>query len=309
MFKRILLMADQRTRWQSALERAAALARRHQAELVVVDVLENLPGHVEKLLRGQSLAAVQAAAIARRREQLERATAPLQQAGICRAVRVLTGKPFLEVIREVLREKHDLVMKAAEGKGGARTRLFGSTDMHLLRVCPVPVWIIKPGQPPNYARIVAAVDPDPTDDRRDSLNAQILCLAGELTRAEQSELHVVHAWTMQRWGGLGISRAEQHALAQQEQSWHEERIAALLKRWIPDDLQPQAHLLLGDARERVPALVRELRADLLVMGTVGRTEIPGFFIGNTAEDILNEVRSDVLTVKPRGFATPVRLAD
>jgi len=41
------------------------------------------------------------------------------------------------------------------------------------------------------------------------------------------------------------------------------------------------------------------------MGTVGRTGIQGFFIGNTAEEILNQVECSVLAVKPPGFQTPV----
>lgn len=41
------------------------------------------------------------------------------------------------------------------------------------------------------------------------------------------------------------------------------------------------------------------------MGTVSRTGLPGIFIGNTAETVLQQVDSAVLTVKPPGFVTPV----
>ena len=43
------------------------------------------------------------------------------------------------------------------------------------------------------------------------------------------------------------------------------------------------------------------------MGTVCRTGIAGFFIGNTAESILQQVDCSVLTVKPDGFVSPVVL--
>ena len=55
----------------------------------------------------------------------------------------------------------------------------------------------------------------------------------------------------------------------------------------------------------MPALANEIGAELIVMGTVGRTGIPGFFIGNTAETILNQIDCSVLTVKPHGFVSPV----
>jgi nucleotide-binding universal stress UspA family protein len=45
------------------------------------------------------------------------------------------------------------------------------------------------------------------------------------------------------------------------------------------------------------------------MGTVARTSIPGFFIGNTAEAILEQIDCSVLAVKPDGFETPVSSED
>ena len=61
----------------------------------------------------------------------------------------------------------------------------------------------------------------------------------------------------------------------------------------------------GHAREVVPECARALGTELVVMGTVGRTGIPGFVIGNTAEQILNQIDCSVLTIKPAGFISPV----
>ena len=57
----------------------------------------------------------------------------------------------------------------------------------------------------------------------------------------------------------------------------------------------------------MPSLARRKRVDLVVMGTVARTGVPGLFIGNTAEAILNQVQCSVLAAKPDGFVTPVQL--
>ena len=43
------------------------------------------------------------------------------------------------------------------------------------------------------------------------------------------------------------------------------------------------------------------------MGTVVRTGIDGLFIGSTAAKVLRQVDCSVLTVKPDGFKTPVKL--
>ena len=63
------------------------------------------------------------------------------------------------------------------------------------------------------------------------------------------------------------------------------------------------------ARQEIPNLVKRIDADIIVMGTVARTGIPGFFMGNTAETILNQINCSVLAIKPRGFKTPVELED
>lgn len=57
----------------------------------------------------------------------------------------------------------------------------------------------------------------------------------------------------------------------------------------------------------MPAVATELEVDLVVMGTLTRTGIPGSLIGNTAEVILNTLGCSVPAVKPAGFVTPVTL--
>ena len=72
-------------------------------------------------------------------------------------------------------------------------------------------------------------------------------------------------------------------------------------------LKPQTHLVKGWARKEIPALAKQIEADLVVMGTVARTGVPGFIMGNTAETILNQIDCSVLAIKPPGFVTPVTL--
>ena len=90
-------------------------------------------------------------------------------------------------------------------------------------------------------------------------------------------------------------------------------VRKLHKSWFQNlilnyDLQGLAfktHLLKGDASEVISKLAHKKGIDLIVMGTVARTGIPGFFIGNTAEKILTKVDCSVLTVKPSAFSSPV----
>ncbi len=69
----------------------------------------------------------------------------------------------------------------------------------------------------------------------------------------------------------------------------------------------RCHLVLGSPEEAIPKFATREGIDLIVMGTVARTGIPGLLIGNTAEKILDSVECDVLSIKPEGFVTPVTL--
>jgi nucleotide-binding universal stress UspA family protein len=67
------------------------------------------------------------------------------------------------------------------------------------------------------------------------------------------------------------------------------------------------HFLEGDAYEIIPRLAEEKKIDLVIMGTIARTGLPGFFMGNTAESILNQLKCSVLAIKPEGFVSPVTI--
>ena len=79
----------------------------------------------------------------------------------------------------------------------------------------------------------------------------------------------------------------------------------LAERGIEVD-DPRVELLKGGAASLIRERAKALSADLIVMGTVGRTGIPGFFIGNTAEEVLQTTNASFLALKPAGFVSPVR---
>ncbi len=199
--------------------------------------------------------------------------------------------------------------------------LFGTTDMHLLRKCPCPVWLIKPLKETRCRRMLAAIDIDYSNqiETMDAFNQQILEMATSLALTEQAELHIVHAWMVYGEDLLQSSHSEH--LGEEVSAWMEDQkkeIKAGLDEFkakldqIPGEkgsnyLHPKVHFLEGDAYEIIPQLAEEKKVDLVIMGTVARTGLPGFFMGNTAESILNQLNCSVLAIKPEGFVSPVRL--
>jgi universal stress protein E len=246
-----------------------------------------------------------------RLSQLEKLAKQARMKGIRVSTKVLVGTPFLEIIREVLHNHCDLVIKSAESKTTARQLLFGSTDLHLMRKCPCPAWIIKSSKRKLNARILAAVDPDPSNPEAEELNALIMDLAISLAMQEGSELHIVHAWKMyvkESYLNLPGSLRPQDAarMVREERNLHIGRLDELLSNYDLETIDHHVHLLKGDACQVISQLANKKRVELLIMGIVARTGIPGFLIGNTAEEVLRKVNCSVLAVKPEGFVTPVK---
>ena len=65
------------------------------------------------------------------------------------------------------------------------------------------------------------------------------------------------------------------------------------------------YLVKGEPAVTIRETSESLHSDLIVMGTIGRTGIPGLFIGNTAEEVLQTTHASILAVKPDDFQSPV----
>ena len=324
-FKKILCVMEHGEASKPALERAVALAENNQAELMVVDVIPRLSAGIGMPDGGPVSRDYQAAMLSEHEARLAALVEPyLQRLDIQH--KVLLGTSFLEVIRAVLRNGHDLVIKCPESPSWL-DRFFSGDDMHLLRKCPCPVWLVKPESPRSYKRILAAVDVDesylPTElATRYALNVQILEMAASLALSEFADLHVVHVWDSiyESISGFVISSEispEKEALnIEQERRQHQQWLDTFLRnsgnkatRDALGYLKPQTHLIKGGARKEVPMLAKRLQIDCIVMGTVARTGVRGFIMGNTAETVLEQIDCSVLAIKPQGFVTPVMPAE
>jgi universal stress protein E len=68
------------------------------------------------------------------------------------------GKSWVELIKQVLRGSHDLLMVGTRGLRGIERLLLGSTGLKLMRNCPCPVWITKPHVAASTCRVLVADD-------------------------------------------------------------------------------------------------------------------------------------------------------
>ncbi len=315
-FSKLLVAVSDEKEDLDTLAMAAAFAAERGASLTLLGVVEP-PADLARIAKasGQDEAAIIDRLVSERREELARlaATAKLDFEP---ALDVRVGKRFLEIIRAVSEGGYDLMVKTAEMVSGLRARVFASTDQHLLRKCACPVWLRMPGAKRKSRSVVAAVDVDPVGaaepQTQDALNKRILRTAIEAAVFQGATLEVLHVWDapgealLSRW-----IRDENQARAYRDEL--EAALRVLLNTLIgavaadaPYSLRIVPIMALGPPHTAIAEHVKRSRAGVLVMGTVARTGVPGFLIGNTAEDLLNRVDCSVIAVKPPGYVSPIR---
>lgn len=310
-FKNILVSASPGHLEARTMRAAIRLADRNQARMTVVDVVPPMP-RLYRALLGQARVADAESGLVQHRQDSLRHLVDNTGAGADIDMRVLEGEPFIEVIRHVLGHGNDLVIVGGDEIERGVTPELSSALMHLLRKCPVPVWVMRPPRT-EAPRILALVDPDPGDPVRDSLNGMVLELATSMARREAAELHVGHAWELV--GETKFRSASYVRLADDEvdemvatvEDAQREQLRLLLARYEVAETGAAVHFVAGDAGKVLPMLAERLNVSRVVMGTVSRTGIAGLIIGNTAETILRSVRCSVLAIKPHGFVSPVSI--
>jgi nucleotide-binding universal stress UspA family protein len=305
-FRNLLLVVNSEITNTAALTCAFHLARTIGAKLKIIDVVKETSSYQPILPSSAKNINLHDLLVQEKREHLEQMVRPFEKEGVNTSIRILTGMPFLEIIREVIRKDHDLVIVTPEGKSEFKDMLFGTTTMHLMRKCPCPVWAIKPSSGVSFPRILTAVNPDPDDMESTFLSRKLLEISSSLADMQKSELHIVHVWDF-HMKSIMISKQSEHESAEQVKSMHTAWFDKLLEKHVPDLPKTQIHLIRGEAGIQIPRFAKEKDIDLIVMGTVSRTGIPGLFIGNTAEKILYRVDCSVLAVKPDGFSSPVEV--
>lgn len=320
-FQRILLYADPAAKIEPALRYAARVARHNQGAVTVVDCMRNdsPPDYLEfdrdcpqcvQLAREQR----ELGSVARQetRARLDKICEQLHAHGAPATAKILVGQTTVEIIREVLRSGHDVVMKTAQGDRKHKEQaFFGTTAIALMRKCPCPVWVVDPDETDRFDCVMAAVDPMTDDSEHARLNGMVLDLATDLAEWEGGKLHVVHAWTPHGVSVLS-SRMPEESLKRYTEGGRkhaEHRMADLLAKFGQKIAPHNVHLLPGDPAQAIPDFASQRGIDLIVIGTVGRTGISGFVMGNTAEKVLRRVRCSVLAVKPDTFISPVKVDD
>ena len=236
--------------------------------------------------------------------------------------KLVPGQGWHEIIRQVIRDKHDLVVVGTRDLTKLGHILFGNTSVKLIRRCPCPVLVTKPltfasgvlganvrrgahthSSPLN---ILVATDMQPPSDEALRLG---IGLANQMN-AHLDILHVVE-YKLDEVCNIGLPDSKQAAYRRSVRDHAQELLYAQLAKTEYKALGARLEVhLAGDVNLPDVAIQHFIAAHkihLLVMGTIAKGGIRGIMIGNTAERLLPQVNCSVLAVKPPDFVCPVEV--
>lgn len=309
-FKTILVATDTRFDNHPILEGAAEIAHHNGATLKIVDVVPEFSWitrktapdleHIVELLRQE------------KKEKLEALVAPIRDKDALDVqTKVLSGNASVQIVREVLRGDHDLVMAVAKGKNSTVKGFFGHTAMRLLRQCPCAVWLITPGTTPTFKHILGCVDTSSDRALDVELNEKVYELTLSISKYHNARFSILHAWFLYGETVLGarLQPEDVEAYVEHDRAHRAKQLDRFLKQYDNSANSENVHLVKGEAPEVISSFVSENDVDLVVMGTLARSGLTGMFMGNTAEKILNRLDCSVLALKPYNFRSPIRVHD
>ena len=310
-YQRILVATDFSPPADAALKQAVWLARQNGAKIVVMHTLPDRLREVHSetmraqldLLYGDG-ESVPSEIRQKTEARMKQVIVDLQATDLDVRFETLPGEPFVELTHAVQEEGFDLVLAGTRGLAAWKQFLVGSTAKRLIRKCPSSVWIVKAEHvgPPKTVLAATVFSEVSRRAAREGL---------WIAQQASAEFHLLHSINYlidyltdtpqefaTRFPVGGPLRREINDGAQK-------LLEAFVQSLDTDPEKVHLHLSWGTPWQEVDRLVQHLNADLVVLGTVGRSGIKGVLLGNTAERVLTTCDCSILTVKPDDFVSPL----
>jgi nucleotide-binding universal stress UspA family protein len=217
-------------------------------------------------------------------------------------IEISINNRIVGILRRAREDKADLLVMGAFGDRRPDVG-FGTVATACVRKSMSDVLLVRESQPGPFRTVVAAVDFSET-----SLRA--LTRAALVAARDGAELHVLHVFAAP-WRQLHY-RAPTPLVESHQQKQYRDSLDRRLAEFVRPVLAEHAGLRTRSAvyddaghRSGIVEYAKGASADLIVLGTRGKTNLRDLLLGSTAEKALSESGCSVLAVKPEGFHHPL----
>jgi universal stress protein E len=308
-YKNILVFIDPTQELQPALARATEIAKKQAATTITLFLCcYDLSYEMTSLSSGDERNAMRRIVVKENQAWLDALAVSYQQQGVTiDSCVVWHSRPFQAAIIEVLTNNYDLVVKATHPHSKLSAILFTPTDWNLLRKCPVPLLLVKHHQWPEKGKILCAIDcKSMKDNEHHLLNQQIIDEAKAMEKIINATTHMVNAYPSPPMN-IMLELPEFDPINYEDglKKFHQKA----LNEYAHDNNIPeqQTHLEQGLPEDVISNIAKEIDAELVILGTVGRSGLSATLLGHTAEQVIDQLDCDLLALKPTGFKSPITL--
>jgi len=202
------------------------------------------------------------------------------------------------ILRLAKRAKADLLVMGAFGTRKPEVGV-GTVASACVRKSMTDVLLVRDTQGGPYRKLVAAVDFSETSHRA-------LERAAMLAAQDGADVHVLHVFDAP-WKRLYYRAPTAHATPHFKKQYSDalqRRLTSFSEAVCAEHARVGFTHVVHDAsghRSGITQYAESVGADLIVLGTRGRTNLRDVLLGSTAEKVLQESRCSILAVKPKGF--------
>ena len=301
-FQKILLVTNQPCDTVGAEQTALNFAKSHSSEVMLVDTIRT-PFNASRYPRISAEVMFEAATNAKN-EYLQTIQTQFVQDGIEATYKVLTSpRTSAELIRTVIDEEVDLVVRYLKGASSRAAGRFGETAQNLMRACPCPVLLTE--KEIKDPKVVACINLDHGPEE----NQAILENARRLV-SSSNNLLVLCCWEFS--GRDFVFEYMDEGMVEETREEAAELYRKMFDRlhseYSLDDLNDQVFLRNQSPVTAIPAFCKENDVDVAVMCSASLNHPLGRKLGSTIERTIGKLPCSLLTVKPIGFQSNVETA-
>lgn len=196
------------------------------------------------------------------------------------------------IIKQCKKGKYVGVIKSGSATDSV---VQASTDWQLLRQCPAPVLLVARDKWHRTKPVLVALDLGSSVRSKRALNDKILGAAKALAAALEVELKIVTVIEIPTLLA-DLDLVDPIAYVRDVKKEMQPQIAKLAAAHdIPESAFYCKH---GPVEKVITSYAARVRAQIVVMGTVARRGVKARLLGNTAEKVLQHLKTDVLAIKP-----------
>ena len=304
-YKKILTVIDPTTDDQKALKRSIELARRTGGEITAFLTIYDFSYEMTTMLSGEEREAMRQSMINDRMQWLEEKIAEIDDHSITINTSIIWhNRPLEKIIQKVITEGFDIVIKGTHQHDKFKSVIFTPTDWHILRKCPCPVLLVKEHNWPDNGNLLTALNIGSDDDEHKALNEKLTQEATHLSSLIKANIHLVNSYPGTPVN-IAIEIPEFNACEYNDTMMKHHQTAMNDHANTFNIPLENTHVKEGLPEDVIQSVSNKIDAELVILGTIGRTGLSAALIGNTAEHVIDRLNCDVLAIKPNGYISPL----